>query len=192
MERRFLTASHVECRGNHLALAALKPERAAASLRESHFLVAIVRSQIRQERGREGKKRRHELTAPAHSAVQFVHRLARTANFQFASAIRRAKRADRTPLVGSEMEAAARTPSSASAHHSYLVAAAPLAHPSPFPVRCRRVCSKNSALINLIASVKMVSCPAIVKQATLPQEGCHSEFQASWRKHSFLQLPFWL
>lgn len=42
-----------------------------------------------------------------------------------------------------------------SIHHSYLVAAALQAHPSPFPARCRRICSKGSVLINLITNVKM-------------------------------------
>lgn len=42
-----------------------------------------------------------------------------------------------------------------SIHHSYLVAAAPQAHPSPFPIPCRRVSSIGSALINLITNRRM-------------------------------------
>lgn len=42
-----------------------------------------------------------------------------------------------------------------SIHHSYLVAAAPQAHPSLFPTPCRRVSSTSSASINLITNRRM-------------------------------------
>lgn len=62
-----------------------------------------------QAKTRQGGKKQAEamLSAPALSTGQFVHRrvFVRRPNSQFASAIRRARRADRTPLVGNEMGA---------------------------------------------------------------------------------------
>lgn len=55
--------------------------------------------------------------------------------------------------------------SSVSAPRFYLAAAAPQAHPSPFAV-----CSKSSALINLIADVRTASCHANAKPSILPQK----------------------
>lgn len=54
--------------------------------------------------------------------------------------------------------------------HSYLVAAALQAHPSPFPARCRCVSSTNSALINLITNRRIDPRPIYL--STKPLKLC--------------------
>lgn len=81
--------------------------------------------------------------------------------------------------------------------HSYLVAAASRAHPSPFPTPCRRSSSASSALINLITNRRIdpgpiylstYVCPGCLRACFGPRQPHPAELLNEYQMFFFLLL----
>lgn len=77
---------------------------------------------------------------------------------------------DYTPTAYSLLHSSQPPAEMSSIRHSYLVAAASRAHPSPFPTPCRRSSSASSALINLITNRRIDPRPIYLSTYVCP--GC--------------------